>query len=109
MVETGIALSILVLGALVATRAALPLLGTSMLVAGFGAFHGFTHGLEAPANSSGLAYIAGFAVATTILHATGVLAGVTFGRSTATTGRAMIRVAGGVTAAFGMALALNLI
>jgi urease accessory protein len=109
MVEIGIALSLMVLGALVATRTTLPLLGTSALVAGFGFVHGFAHGMEAPANASGLAYLAGFALATPLLHATGILAGTTAGGASASTGRMALRLAGAVTATLGAALAVNVI
>ena len=109
LVETGIALSLMVLGALVATRAALPLLGASALVAGFGFVHGFAHGLEAPADASGFAYLGGFALATAALHGAGVLAGTLLGGTKARTGRIAIRLAGTVTALLGTALVLSLV
>lgn len=109
LVETGIALSLMVLGALVATQAALPLLGTLCLVAGFGLVHGFAHGLEAPADASGAAYLAGFALATAALHATGILAGATAGRAKARSGQIALRLAGAVTALLGTALAFSLV
>ena len=40
-------------------------------LAGFAVFHGFAHGVEAPADGSFWLYGAGFAVATAALHAAG--------------------------------------
>ncbi|HUG61505.1 MAG TPA: HupE/UreJ family protein [Methylomirabilota bacterium] len=98
--ETGIALSLVVLGAVVALYRPLPLPIAAALVASFGLAHGFAHGAEAPVGGSGLGYPAGFVLATAALHASGVAAGLALaGRSS------MLRAAGVATAAFG-ALAL---
>lgn len=70
-VEMGILASVLVLGVLVAAAVRLPLAVSSTVVGVFALFHGFAHGAEMPANASGLAYGAGFAVATALLHAVG--------------------------------------
>jgi urease accessory protein len=103
-VETGIALSLVAFGALVALRAEIPCGAAMMIVAAFGLFHGFAHGAEAPADASGIAYIAGFALSTAALHACGVFAGLRFGAM-----RAAFRGAGGATAALGVGLALGII
>ena len=81
MVETGIALSLVAFGALVALRAEIPCGAAMMIVAAFGLFHGFAHGAEAPADASGIAYIAGFALSTAALHACGVFAGLVVRRN----------------------------
>ena len=54
----------------VAGHLGMPLLAMA-LTAGFAVFHGFAHGVEAPADGSFWLYGAGFAVATAALHAAG--------------------------------------
>ncbi|MCV6636180.1 HupE/UreJ family protein [Candidatus Albibeggiatoa sp. nov. NOAA] len=71
-VETGILLSVLVLGGLVAT--ALPMAFSIAIVSCFAVFHGYAHGAETSALSA--SYIAGFVLSTAILQAMGVMTGV---------------------------------
>lgn len=73
LVEQGIIASVLVLGLLIASAARLPLAASAALVGVFALFHGVAHGAEMPASASGLAYAAGFALATAALHAVGLL------------------------------------
>jgi urease accessory protein len=74
-VEIGIAVSGIVLGALVAAEAT-PRLWVSMaLVAAFAVFHGHVHGTELPENQDGVLYSMGFVCSTGLLHATGILIG----------------------------------
>ena len=71
-VETGIALSVVVLGAIVALRVQWPV-AAAMAVAGiFAIFHGYAHGQEMPMDASGAAYATGFMMATALLHAAGI-------------------------------------
>jgi len=107
-VELGIAASLVVFGLVVALRLPLPTLAAMGLVAAFALFHGFAHGLEAPAGSSGLNYMAGFALATAALHGLGVLLGCRLGAASTAHGRRAIGWAGLATSLFGVALALNL-
>jgi urease accessory protein len=72
LVETLIAASVVVFGALAALRFGLPTAAILAVVTFFAVFHGFAHGQEAPAGGAILAYIAGFTVATALLHAVGV-------------------------------------
>jgi urease accessory protein len=74
-VETGIALSVVVLGVLVALQWKLPVAVAAALVGVFAVFHGFAHGAEMPATTSGLGYAAGFVAATGALHVAGLLLG----------------------------------
>lgn len=74
-VETGIALSGIVLGVLVALAARLPLAAAGAIVAVFAIFHGHAHGTELPNAANALAYSIGFVIATGILH----LGGIAFG------------------------------
>jgi urease accessory protein len=93
--ELVIALSVLVLGLLVASSARLnPGIGL-LVAAGFAVFHGYAHGREMPIGVSSVAYGSGFIVATISLHAAGLLTG--FGLNLA--GRpALLRYAGAAMA-----------
>lgn len=95
-VETGIALSVLVLGLLIATRRQWAAPAGMALAAGFALFHGYAHGLEMPQAASPLLYAMGFALATAALHAAGI-AGTLLGRHA-------VQWAGAAIAATGLAL-----
>lgn len=71
MVEPAIALSVVVLGVLVAATVKVPVALGAAIVAAFAIFHGYAHGAEAPA-TEWLGYAAGFVVATALLHAIGI-------------------------------------
>ncbi|HEX5338290.1 MAG TPA: HupE/UreJ family protein [Gallionella sp.] len=71
-VETGIVLSVLLLGVLIAASVRLPLWLSSSVVALFALWHGHAHGTEMPALSSGLLYGSGFVLATALLHIAGI-------------------------------------
>src|SRR5262249_24445990 len=75
MTEAGIALSVIVLGAVVAFRLAMPLATATALVGFFAIFHGYAHGIETPETASGLLYGLGFVAATALLHAVGIAIG----------------------------------
>lgn len=72
LVETGIAVSVLVLGVLVAIAARWPRVAATSLVACFALVHGHAHGTELPAAASAGSYVAGFVAATSALHAVGL-------------------------------------
>lgn len=74
-VEAGIALSLIVFGALVALARPVSLGTGAALAALGGLFHGFAHGAEAPQGGIALAYVGGFVAATAVLHAAGVVVG----------------------------------
>ena len=63
-IETGIAMSVLLVGVLIATLAKLPTAIGGTLVALFMVAHGYAHGTEMTQGSSLLLYMAGFVVAT---------------------------------------------
>ena len=71
-VETAIALSVLVLGLLIATRSNVPVLAGMVIAAGFSLFHGYAHGLEIPQAASPALYVLGFMLATAFLHGVGI-------------------------------------
>ena len=100
-VETGIALSVLLAGILIATMAQLPTVVGGTLVAAFMVFHGFAHGAEMPAGAALVAYLAGFSVATLVLTFAGRALGTLMQKTDNRFGRAL----GGVVAATGALLA----
>ncbi|WP_439544238.1 HupE/UreJ family protein [Hyphomicrobium sp.] len=71
-VESGIAVSVIVLGVLVAMRSGISGSLAAGVVALFGIFHGAAHGTEMPVDASLIGYTAGFVIATAILHAAGI-------------------------------------
>ncbi|SON53960.1 HupE / UreJ protein [Hartmannibacter diazotrophicus] len=71
--ESVIALSLVLLGAALALKTRLPVMAAAGLTFAAGLFHGHAHAVEA--SGSALAYVAGFVVATSLLHAAGGLAG----------------------------------
>lgn len=73
--ETGIAASVLLLGALVASMARLGIGHAALLVGLFALFHGHAHGAEMATGAEFAAYAAGFAAATALLHWAGMALG----------------------------------
>jgi urease accessory protein len=76
-VEHGIALSILLIGVLVA---AVPPRGLSLalilpLIGVGAAMHGYAHGIELPGANSAMPFVAGFTAATLALHGVGIFIG----------------------------------
>jgi urease accessory protein len=98
-VESAIALSVVLLGLLVAGAGSftMPASVVFVLSALFGLVHGHAHGLEASGTVAG--YIAGFVLGSGILHAIGYVAGRSLSRI-----RAAGWIAGGAIAAAGLAL-----
>jgi len=74
-VEFGIAISAIVLGAMVLAEARPPIWLAALIVAFFAVFHGHAHGRELPEGTSALLYSLGFVAATGLLHAVGILLG----------------------------------
>lgn len=74
-VETGIAVSAIALGLLVALAARPPLWVAAAAVGCFAIFHGHAHGTELPAAANPLSYAVGFVTSTGLLHAAGIGAG----------------------------------
>ena len=104
LTETGIALSVIVLGGAVALRLALPVAAATVLVGFFAMFHGYAHGLETPETASGLLYGLGFVAATAALHALGIGLGLALGRFEGAFGRGLISMAGSAAALIGMVM-----
>ena len=109
MVELGIALSVVVLGAAVALRLSLPVAGAMALVGAFALFHGHAHGAEIPAGASALTYAAGFVAATAMLHGIGLAIGMAAGYGSRRTGQWAVRSAGSVMALAGVGMLAGVI
>jgi urease accessory protein len=74
-VETGIALSGVLLGLAVAFAARPPLWMAAAIVGFFAIFHGHAHGTELPAAANAMTYAIGFVIATGLLHLSGIALG----------------------------------
>ena len=98
-VEIGIAVSAVVLGALVLAEVRPPLWLAALIVAFFAIFHGHAHGRELPEGTSALLYSLGFVVATGLLHAVGIGLGVAHRWAA---GRRLVQLAGGGVALAGL-------
>lgn len=74
-VELGIAVSVIVLGLAILARWAAPVWLAVPVVALFGLFHGYAHGLELPSMADPVAFSLGFVLATGLLHVCGIALG----------------------------------
>lgn len=100
-VELGIIGSLVVLGALVAFSARLPVVAGALIVGIFALFHGHAHGAEMPEVDSAALFALGFVAATAVLHGIGVAAGL-YWRSTASGW--LVRAGGAAVATTGLVL-----
>lgn len=107
-VETGIALSVIVLGAVVAFRIKAPVAIAMAVVGLFAVFHGHAHGSEMP-EAAGMAYGLGFMMATALLHLGGIGLGMAIGKIGDERGPALVRATGAVAMIGGLALLGGLI
>jgi len=99
-VEPIILSSVVVLGVLVALAVKMSPGVSAAIVGFFGFFHGHAHGIEAAAAGL-IIYVAGFALATAMLHATGIGLGLL---SESLIGRVALRTMGGLAVLGGIAL-----
>jgi urease accessory protein len=105
-VETGIALSAIALGLMVALAVRPPLWVAAVLVGAFAIFHGHAHGAELPPGTDAAAFSFGFVAATGLLHLTGIA----FGLLTRwPSGAVAVRAAGGLIALAGLGFLSGLI
>jgi urease accessory protein len=103
-VETGIALSVIVLGAIVALNVKAPTAVAMGVVGLFAIFHGHAHGAEMPDDAAGAAYAAGFMIATAVLHAAGLGLGFLIARVGERQAPFVARTAGGLAAVAGVGI-----
>jgi len=105
LVEVGIALSVIALGVIVAFSVKAPVAVAKGVVGLFAIFHGHAHGSEMPLDVYGLEYGIGFMLATAVLHAVGLIVGM----SSKALGNNVYRVAGGLASVAGIAILLGYI
>jgi urease accessory protein len=106
-VEIGIAMSVIVLGAIVALGVKAPLAVAMAAVGFFAIFHGHVHGTEMPLAVAGATYGLGFMLATALLHALGIGVGFLIGMTSKAFGNTVYRIAGGLATAAGVTLLLG--
>lgn len=100
-VEAGILASVVVLGLMVALAVNPPAWVGAAIVGVFALLHGHAHGAEVAQTVNGLEYVAGFALATVMLHAVGIGLGFTLQRAAPDP---FSRIAGMICAAVGVGL-----
>ncbi|WP_292306530.1 HupE/UreJ family protein, partial [Mesorhizobium sp.] len=83
----------------------LPVSAGVAIIGLFALFHGHAHGTEVPENAGGLEYMAGFAVATALLHGIGIASALGLGLRF----RALARLAGAACATVGAGLAFGVL
>ena len=71
-VEIGIAVSVLVMGAVIALAYRAPIWIACLIVGVFAIFHGYAHGKELPSAADPIGYSLGFVLATGMLHVAGI-------------------------------------
>ncbi len=105
-VEIAILASVIVIALPVAFAFGMPPVIAAVLVGFFALFHGFAHGAEIPADGEALPYIAGFAIATAIIHAAGIAFGLAAGRMAAERSALVLRSAGALVVIAGIGIAV---
>jgi urease accessory protein len=103
-VEAGIALSVVGLGAAVALGVKAPVAAAMGVVGLFALFHGHAHGAEMPDGASGVAYGAGFMLATALLHLAGIGGGFLVGKAGERHASLVVRSAGSLAGLAGVGL-----
>jgi urease accessory protein len=71
-VELGIAVSVLVMGSVIALAYRAPIWIACLIVGVFAIFHGYAHGKELPSAADPIGYSLGFVLATGLLHVAGI-------------------------------------
>ncbi len=97
-VELGIALSVLVLGGVIAAAYKAPVWLACAVVAIFAVFHGYAHGKELPSAADPMGYSTGFVLSTGLLHVGGIVIGLL---NDSEKGRWIVRGIGGAIAIAG--------
>ena len=108
-VEIGIALSVVVLGALVATNVQSPVIAAVAIVGFFAVFHGYAHGAEMPENTTAISYAAAFMLATAMLHLSGAVLGYSLDKADQRTASVVVRTAGAAGLVAGLGLVTGLL
>jgi len=103
-IETGIALSGIVLGLMVLLASKPPIWVAAVLVGIFAIFHGHAHGTELPTSANPMTYSIGFVISTGLLHLSGIALGLL---TRFPWGIPLVRGCGGVIACVGLGFLLN--
>ncbi|GHT81805.1 urease accessory protein [Betaproteobacteria bacterium] len=104
-VEPMIAVSLLVIGLLLAAQARLPALAGGSIVGLFAIFHGAAHGVELAEAGNIVAALAGMVLGTALIH----LGGLGLGRALMRFSVTWARVVGGAVSALGLGLLAGLV
>ena len=97
--ELGIAISLVLLGAIIAAERTLPVRLAMLGVGFFAIFHGYAHGTEMPTTAEPVLYALGFMTGTALIHIAGVVIGDIFKHYER--GKIILRVGGGLIALVG--------
>lgn len=103
-IETGIALSGIVLGLMVLLATKPPIWVAAVLVGIFAIFHGHAHGTELPTSANPMTYSIGFVISTGLLHLSGIALGLL---TRFPWGIPLVRGCGGVIACVGLGFLLH--
>lgn len=109
LVESALALSVLLFGIVLLSAMAPSVLAVLGLVGLFGIFHGHAHASETPLDSFGIVYGAGFMVATALLHGFGIALGLSLRRFDEVPRRRAMQACGAAIGLVGAALTINLV
>lgn len=104
--ELGILLSVIAIALPVTFAFGMPAPAAMAYVGVFALFHGAAHSAELPAGADTWPYIAGFALATALLHAAGIVVGLACGRVAAGYDAFALRATGGIVVLAGACLAV---
>lgn len=106
-IETGIAVSVILIGSAIAGEGRLPVSVIGVAVFFFGFFHGYAHGVEIPNVARPVVYALGFLLGTAVIHLAGVVIGEVARRYSG--GTTVLRFVGVGFAATGVLFLLGLI
>jgi urease accessory protein len=98
-IELGIAISVVLLGSIIAAERTLPVRLAMVGVGIFAIFHGYAHGTEMPTLAEPILYALGFMTGTALIHIAGVVIGDISSRYER--GKMILRVGGGLIALIG--------
>lgn len=103
-IDIGVALSGIMLGAMVAAALRPPLTVAYILVSIFAIYHGYPHGVALPDFGMPLLYISGFVISTGMLHLSGIALGLLFRWRR---GQLVVRASGGMITMVGIYYLVN--
>lgn len=101
-IETGIAVSVIALGAAVALNVKTPVAVAAAAVGLLAVFHGFAHGAETPAGGGAPSYGAGFMLGTALLITIGIASAYALGIVARRAGSSLLRPVGTLAAVVGV-------